>query len=127
MNIFSATTIPIVEQAMNGSMAEQNVLAQNIANVDTPNYKAKQVAFDDVFNNALTAEKTNPKHLSFSSDDEAGYRIENDSSGAVQNNGNNVDIDAQMSNLAKNQLRYQALEQAVSNQFQQFNTVLGGK
>lgn len=126
MNIFSATPIPILEKAMDGSMAEQSVLAQNVANVDTPNYKAKQVVFEDVFNEALTAEKTNPKHLSFSSDDQ-GYRIENDSSGAVQNNGNNVDIDEQMSNLAKNQIQYQALEQAVSNQFQQFKTVLGGK
>jgi flagellar basal-body rod protein FlgB len=49
-----------------------------------------------------------------------------DTFGTVQNNGNNVDIDHEMSSLAQNQLLYQALSQAASDQFQKFNTVLGG-
>ncbi|MFT8871372.1 MAG: flagellar basal body rod protein FlgB [Sporolactobacillus sp.] len=114
--MFEATPLNAIEQAMNRSMAQQNVISQNIANVDTPNYKAKQVAFDDVFEQAMN----DP------SDGEADYHIVNGSGGTVQANGNNVDIDTEMTTLAKNQIYYQALSQAASNQFLQFNAVLSG-
>ncbi|RYL95474.1 flagellar basal body rod protein FlgB [Sporolactobacillus sp. THM7-4] len=115
-----------IERALNGSMVRQNVIARNIANVDTAGYKAKKVVFDDILDSAMSANRTEPGHLPFSMSDDAGYRMVNDLSGTIQNNGNNVDIDQQMSELAKNQLFYQALGQAAANQFQQFNTVLGG-
>lgn len=124
--MFLFTPIPAVQRALDGSMAQQNVIAQNIANVDTPNYKAKQVVFDDVLNASLEAHRTNPRHLPFSTQSDNGYRIIEDDSGVIQNNGNNVDIDQEMSDLARNQLYYQTLTQSVSNQFQRFNTVLGG-
>ncbi|WP_354326812.1 flagellar basal body rod protein FlgB [Sporolactobacillus kofuensis] len=111
---------------MNASMAEQNAIAQNIANVDTPNYKAKKVVFNDVLQSSLVANRTNPRHYNFSTSDGSGYTTVTDNFGSVQNNGNNVDIDHEMSELAQNQLLYQALGQSASNQFQQFNMVLGG-
>ncbi|RYM07307.1 flagellar basal body rod protein FlgB [Sporolactobacillus sp. THM7-7] len=120
------TPISSIERAMNGSMAEQNVIAQNIANVDTPNYKAGKIVFDDVLSDSLKAKQTDPRHLSFSTSDGTGYHRVTDTFGTIQNNGNNVDVDHEMANLAKNQLFYQALTQAASNQFLQFNTVLGG-
>ncbi|WP_239529398.1 flagellar basal body rod protein FlgB [Sporolactobacillus spathodeae] len=110
------TPLSAIEQAMNGSMAEQNLISQNIANVDTPNYKAKKIVFDDAFSDALNRTNGSP----------ADYHVVTDTTGSIQNNGNNVSIDNEMSKMAQNQIYYQALSQAASNQFLQFNTVLGG-
>jgi flagellar basal-body rod protein FlgB len=107
-------------------MAQQNAIAQNIANVDTPNYKAKKVVFNEVLQNELKANRTNERHVNFSSTSESGYKNVTDTFGTVQNNGNNVDLDHEMSELAQNQLLYQALGQAASDQFQRYNIVLGG-
>ncbi|MTT32285.1 flagellar basal body rod protein FlgB [Terrilactibacillus sp. BCM23-1] len=125
MDIFSNTWIPKIEKAMNRSVAIQNVTAQNVSNVDTPNYKAKQVVFQDELDHAMQAKKTETRHLSFSGD-HAEYHIINSTAGAIQSNGNNVDIDAQMTTLAQNQIHYQALETAINHKFNQFKTVLGG-
>lgn len=124
--IMQITPMTALEQGLNRSMAAQNAIAQNIANVDTPDYKAKKVLFEDVLDSKMQANRTNPKHLNFSSAGETGFRIANDSFGAVQNNGNNVDLEHEMSELAQNQLLYQTLSQAASDQFQKFNIVLGG-
>lgn len=124
--MFSITPLTAIEHALNGAMAEQNAIAQNIANVDTPNYKAKKVVFNDVLQNELKAYRTNVRHFNFSTSDDSGFSTVTDTFGTVQNNGNNVDIDHEMSSLAQNQLLYQTLSQAASDQFQKFNTVLGG-
>ena len=52
MNLFSGT-ISRLENALNYSSTKQKVISQNIANVDTPNYKAKEVSFKAAFNEAL--------------------------------------------------------------------------
>ncbi|GGL44117.1 flagellar basal body rod protein FlgB [Sporolactobacillus putidus] len=124
--MFSLTPLSAIERAMNGSMAEQNAISQNIANVDTPNYKAQKVVFNDVLDQSLQANQIASANSPFTASDQTGYSTVTDTYGAIQNNGNNVDIDHEMSNLAQNQLYYQALGQAASNQFLQFNTVLGG-
>ncbi|MCO7126003.1 flagellar basal body rod protein FlgB [Sporolactobacillus shoreicorticis] len=124
--MISVTPLTAIERALNGSMAEQNAIAQNIANVDTPNYKAQKVTFDRVLQNELKANRTNASHISFSSSEDSGYRTVTDNYGTVQNNGNNVDLDHEMSDLAQNQLLYQTLSQAASDQFKKFNIVLGG-
>ncbi|MDD9147070.1 MULTISPECIES: flagellar basal body rod protein FlgB [unclassified Sporolactobacillus] len=124
--MFSLTPLSAIERAMNGSMAEQNAISQNIANVDTPNYKAQKVVFNDVLNQSMQTNQNNSDNFPLTSADQTGYSTVTDTYGTIQNNGNNVDIDHEMSDLAQNQLYYQALGQAASNQFQQFNTVLGG-
>ncbi|SFG01900.1 flagellar basal body rod protein FlgB [Sporolactobacillus nakayamae] len=124
--MYSITPLTAIERALNGSMAQQNAIAQNIANVDTPNYKAKKVVFNDVLQNELKANRTNERQVNFSSSDHSGFKSVTDTFGTVQNNGNNVDVDHEMSELAQNQLLYQALSQAASDQFQRYNIVLGG-
>ncbi|MFT8309829.1 MAG: flagellar basal body rod protein FlgB [Sporolactobacillus sp.] len=124
--MFSVTPLNAIERALNESMAEQNAIAQNIANVDTPNYKAQKVTFNDVLQTKLKANRTDESQIDFSSSEDSGYRTVTDNYGSVQNNGNNVDLDHEMSELAQNQLLYQTLSQAASDQFKKFNIVLGG-
>ena len=122
--MFGDKTITGLEQALNRSSLTQKVIAQNIANVDTPNYKAQEVTFNQALTNALSAKKTDPRDFSFSTGDQG--RIVTDNSTTLQNNGNNVDIDKEMVNMAKNQLNYQAYTEAISRKLNQYNIVLGG-
>lgn len=124
MDIFSSTTVPLLERKLNGSSLQQKVLAQNIANVDTPYYKAKEVVFGDELSHAMSARKTESRHIPFSHD--VGPRVVENHSTKVQNNGNNVDIDKEMSELAKNQIEYQAEVESLNHKFQQYKMVLGG-
>lgn len=118
--------ISSLEQALNRSSLTQRVIAQNIANVDTPNYQAQQVTFSQSLSDALQARRTDPRHLTFTQSDNVGNVVQ-DNSGAMQNNGNNVDIDTQMISMAKNQLNYQAYADAISRKFNAYNIVLGGQ
>lgn len=124
MDIFGGTTLPLLQTALNRDSLQQNVIAQNIANVDTPGYKEKQVVFGDVFQNALKAKKTDSRQLSFSN--EGSSRVVQNQSTTIQNNGNSVNIDQQMSDLAKTQIDDQALVAAVNHKLQDLKLVIKG-
>ncbi|TCP29179.1 flagellar basal-body rod protein FlgB [Scopulibacillus darangshiensis] len=124
MDIFNRTTVPLLEKALNGASLNQKIISQNIANVDTPHYKAKKVVFRDALDQAISAHRTESRHMSFGG--ESGYRVTETDEAAMQNNGNSVDIDKEMSKLAKSQIEYQTLVSALNHKFQQYKLVLRG-
>ncbi|WYF04731.1 flagellar basal body rod protein FlgB [Bacillus velezensis] len=129
MDLFSGT-IQNLENALGRADIKQKVLTNNIANIDTPNYKAKKVSFRNLLDQEtsnLEAVKTDYRHIDFtgSGDD---YSIVSSSDTSYQQNGNNVDIDKEMTDLAENQINYQALVERMSGKFNSLKTVLtGGK
>ncbi|MDN4140301.1 flagellar basal body rod protein FlgB [Bacillus velezensis] len=129
MDLFSGT-IQNLENALGRADIKQKVLTNNIANIDTPNYKAKKVSFRNLLDQEtsnLEAIKTDYRHVDFtgSGDD---YSIVSSSDTSYQQNGNNVDIDKEMTDLAENQINYQALVERMSGKFNSLKTVLtGGK
>ncbi|BBA76194.1 MULTISPECIES: flagellar basal body rod protein FlgB [Bacillus] len=129
MDLFSGT-IQNLENALGRADIKQKVLTNNIANIDTPNYKTKKVSFRNLLDQEtsnLEAVKTDYRHVDFtgSGDD---YSIVSSSDTSYQQNGNNVDIDKEMTDLAENQINYQALVERMSGKFNSLKTVLtGGK
>ncbi|MBT0953592.1 flagellar basal body rod protein FlgB [Bacillus velezensis] len=129
MDLFSGT-IQNLENALGRADIKQKVLTNNIANIDTPNYKAKKVSFRNLLDQETSnreAVKTDYRHVDFtgSGDD---YSIVSSSDTSYQQNGNNVDIDKEMTDLAENQINYQALVERMSGKFNSLKTVLtGGK
>ncbi|COC45772.1 flagellar basal body rod protein FlgB [Bacillus sp. PW192] len=129
MDLFSGT-IQNLENALGRADIKQKVLTNNIANIDTPNYKAEKVSFRNLLDQEtsnLEAVKTDYRHVDFtgSGDD---YSIVSSSDTSYQQNGNNVDIDKEMTDLAENQINYQALVERMSGKFNSLKTVLtGGK
>ncbi|WP_191561727.1 flagellar basal body rod protein FlgB [Metabacillus idriensis] len=127
MKIFSGT-IQSLESAVNQTTMKQKVISQNIANVDTPNYKAKQVSFKQSLNSeisGLQANRTDQRHFSFGSMQES-YTIKSKTNTSYQANGNNVDIDSEMSDMAKNQIYYNALMDRLGSKFNSLKTVIRG-
>ncbi|MEL4010044.1 flagellar basal body rod protein FlgB [Bacillus velezensis] len=129
MDLFSGT-IQNLENALGRADIKQKVLTNNIANIDTPNYKAKKVSFRNLLDQEtsnLEAVKTDYRHVDFTSSGD-DYSIVSSSDTSYQQNGNNVDIDKEMTDLAENQINYQALVERMSGKFNSLKTVLtGGK
>jgi flagellar basal-body rod protein FlgB len=126
LNLFS-NTITTLENAINYSNQKQKVIAQNIANVDTPNYKAKTVTFKDSLSSAMNANVTNSKHMSFSANN-ASTTVVSKSGVTYNNSSNSVDMDKEMTDLATNQIYYNALIDRISGKFSSLeNVIRGGK
>ncbi|RWR14118.1 flagellar basal body rod protein FlgB [Siminovitchia fortis] len=128
MNLFGS--FQTIERSMDYSALKHEVTSQNIANADTPNYKGKKVSFGQVFDEAVSAAKlrmTDPRHIS-------AHRMKNpaialsDRRAQYGHNGNNVDIDKEMSDLAANQIYYSTLSERLSGKFNLLqNVIKGGK
>lgn len=126
-----AGTIQTLENSLDYATAKNRTISANIANVDTPNYKSKEVVFksmlDDAMSSSFEAKTTNPKHIPFSSGTSSPtYRIMTSANTMYNHNGNNVDIDKEMSELATNQIYYQALVDRMSGKFNSLQTVIRG-
>ncbi len=129
VDIFSGT-IHRLEGALEQANVKQKVITNNLANVDTPNYKAKRVSFKNVLNeesSRLNAIKTDYRHIDFKSN-ESNYSVVSSNQTSYQENGNNVDIDKEMSDMAKNQIQYQALVERMSGKLNSLKSAItGGK
>lgn len=131
MKLFS-NTISTLENALDYSSTKQKVIAQNISNADTPNYKAKEVSFKTALQSAmdssLEARRTDARHLEFKGQSSSSYTVKVNQSRSYHQNGNNVDIDKEMADLATNQIYYNALIDRISGKFQSLQSVIrGGK
>jgi flagellar basal-body rod protein FlgB len=132
LKLFS-NTINLLDQALSYSSLKQKVISQNMANVDTPNYKAKDVSFKSILKNEigenLQTNRTDSRHIDFSNNtDSQSAAIITKQNVQYNNNGNSVDMDQEMSDLAANQIYYNALIEQLNGKFSALQTVIrGGK
>ena len=119
--------INVLDKAADAANTRNEVLANNIANVDTPNYKRKDVSFQNYLEQALIeAEPLSTRvaevntHLS----DFGGVTYTDSSVLSYRLDNNNVDIDTENAYLAENQIRYNALVEQIGQEFNRYKTVL---
>jgi flagellar basal-body rod protein FlgB len=110
------------QKTLEGLWTRNEVISNNIANAESQGYLAKEVNFEDVINEYLTASKG--EHKAGVSPDEIKYRIEYQRGLDVKSNGNNVDMEKEMVSLAENQMKYDLASQALKFQLNLLNTVL---
>lgn len=128
MNLFDGT-ITNLKQSIDYAAAKNRTISANIANVDTPNYKSKDVAFKNVLNdemNYIEAKHTNSLHLPFGKSNQGNYKVVTNNRTVYNHNGNNVDIDKEMTDLAKNQIYYNGLIDRINGKFNSLQTVIRG-
>src|ERR1700761_2977466 len=108
------TDLPILNmlrERMQWQQARQEVLAQNVANADTPDYQAKDLAPLD-FSQTLTAaslslDRTSPEHLAASTAGDSPFASQN-AGYEIRPRGNSVSHEDEMMNVATNQMDYEA-------------------
>ncbi len=121
--------INVLGKAADGSWLRNQAIANNIANVDTPNYKRQDVSFAAELQQAMgdsryrtldekvAAVNGKLSHITpHTYTDSAGYSYRLD--------GNNVDIDNENVELASNQIVYNGIVQSIDSEFQNLKTVI---
>jgi flagellar basal-body rod protein FlgB len=114
------TTMVGLERAMSGAQLRQQVLANNLANANTPNFKRSDADFHAALANAFDSGHATPALLNATS-----FTVQTDTGSAMQADGNDVDVDTEMANLSENSLDYQSLTSVLASRVKILQTALG--
>ena len=119
--------INVLDKAADASWTRNELIANNIANQDTPGYKRTDVDFESQLSQALKSQRytsvdAKVKHVNLSHLNPRVYTDYGDFSYRVD--GNNVDPEQEQVKLAENQLRYQGLISAMTHEFQNLRSVI---
>lgn len=117
MNVFSDFNLDLLQKALDASAMRQSAIADNIANANTENYKAKTVAFEEELQKALQSG-------SQSDLERVAARIVEVGGTTLGEDGNNVDLEQEMVEMAKNQLLYNTLIQQTSQKLSNLGYVI---
>jgi flagellar basal-body rod protein FlgB len=115
-----------LQAAMSGLAARQRAIANNIANIDTPNFKATEVRFEDALKAAVSrgqADTTSDQSLLNKSVSQPSLL----DATSTRADGNNVDIDREMQLLGEANLTYSALTQIMSSRIGILRNVINGR
>ena len=120
LRVVSDLTSAVLERALTGEATRQRVTADNLANVDTPGYRPRQVIFEDELRVALrtpggadAAERV--EHAQPRSVSAGGLPLRRD--------GNAVDVETEMVRLAESELHYSALIKLLSRKLSMLKAV----
>ena len=117
--------INILEKASVASAKRHEVISNNIANNDTPNYKRQDVSFESMLNGAIHNSSTLDDAVRNIDLNTLNANVYTDGSSlSYRLDGNNVDIETENAYLAENQLRYYTLLDSISQEFTRLQTVL---
>jgi flagellar basal-body rod protein FlgB len=118
MNVTSGS-FDFLAHLLDAASLRHQVVAQNMANVNTPGYHALDVSFEEAFTRSLSqGGETAAAGVS-------GKVVER-KGGAERVDGNNVDIDAELGRLQKNALLYNAYSQILASRIASMRSAISG-
>lgn len=107
----------------------QKVISSNIANINTPGYKTKELVFEDELNNSINSlqlKATNSRHMTNINSFQANSnpRLVQVENLEEQNDGNNVNLDTQMGEMSKNKVLFDAIQSSIKRDSKLFRSVV---
>jgi len=124
--IIDFSNIDRLAKELDVKVLKTELISSNIANIDTPGYKAKDLKFDHYLEesmNDLSLKTTNPKHIKDSESAVEGNQIvENKEPGRAD--GNNVNVEDEMLKLIKNNIDYNITVQLLSKSLARIKTAI---
>lgn len=140
--LINSPTMDYLTRGLKAAQMRQEVISNNIANVNTPHFKRSDVLFESLLareldidqeakearDKRLKMSRTQDKHLGWPAGKiRAAATLELDNTSTMRVDDNNVDIDREMANLAKNQIYYNALAKEMGGHLQRIKNVLQSK
>jgi flagellar basal-body rod protein FlgB len=116
----------LLKKSMNVTVQANKTIANNIANVNMKDYKRYYVPFEQVMNETTASgnlKTTNEKHIGGESKD---IKVKRDDSASMREDGNNVDIETEMTSQAANTMMYESLVRFVSGKINSTSRVIKG-
>lgn len=111
--MFLDRTTSLLETGLQLAARQNGLIADNIANVDTPGYQPKEMSFTAALQQAMAGGGS--QAASVTTDPVV-----------VRNDGNGVDIDLEMAQLTKSGLRYQMVSSELQDRYHQYRLVIEG-
>lgn len=125
----------LLERGMDASLLRRSVIADNIANADTPHFKRSDVTFESQLARAIKSNEKKPcpaqltdrRHIPFY--EPMDYRtvrakIQTEHGTNMRNDKNNVDVEKEMVDATKNMLRYNAMAQRIDRNYKKIQMLL---
>jgi flagellar basal-body rod protein FlgB len=130
-DIFASSHLGDLKKALDVYAARHRVVADNIANVETQGYRARELRFEEYLAGAdlrLQGARTNPNHLHLGRRELDSVEGRSAYSASEHDNGtNNVDIDQEMTDLATNDLAYRLATRLLSMKYQNLRSAIRGR
>lgn len=130
-NLFSSTTIPALGEVLNFAQARQTVLAGNIANVNTPGYRLRdlsETAFQESLREALAethhGDQPRSPGLMMTRPGDELKQVRRSLENLVYHDNTNIDLEKQVAEMTKNHLLHNFALTVMSNQFQLLQTAI---
>ena len=121
--IFADETTQLLEKCLDWQSRRQEIIAGNIANLDTPGYRRKELNFQEILNQQLQG---GPEVRLASSHPAHVRQRPPGALGPARDTGEAVDLDREMVQMAENQLSYQASVQMLIKKLDQLRAVVEG-
>ena len=135
LNISDMPLMAMLKERMSWLSARQNVLAQNVANVDTPGYSAKDlkpVDFADILKDSTSSSQfqsgmatTDPRHISLTKPGGGDYTDYNAPDVEANPSGNTVSLEQEMIRVSDTQAEYQAASNLYAKAVNMMKTAIG--
>lgn len=127
-DFLTSNTMLMLEKSMNFQWTKQNVLLDNIANAETPNYKAKYVTFEDALSDRIQAAAMERKSLSSIRNVLATSTptVRTDDTETARMDGNGVNVTEQTLEMVRNAYQMQYVLNAINTDFSTLRTAIRG-
>jgi flagellar basal-body rod protein FlgB len=132
--LFKQTDLPAIQNTLDAAMLRTRVIANNIANVNTPGYHRTEVSFEKQLSEALDrgrlkGSQTDEHHLKLGRQDLSGVKPQayKPVDPTLPSGVNNVDIDTEMAKLAETQIMYNYGVKFGQNVFRKLNSAIQGR
>jgi len=108
-----------LERLLDYSALKQKVIGQNIANANTQNYKRKDVEFKELLQNGIN-------NLSETKSKKPEFEVKTDELAAMGSQGNNVDVNREMADMAKNSVMFKFASKKINGYYQTLQGIIKG-
>lgn len=128
MDFILGNTGPMGKKSLDYLWNKQATTMTNIANVDTPGYKAKYVTFEEAFRSRLNAVKNTSDYVQIKDAIKgARYQEVESRTESARLDGNNVNMDVENVELSRTTLQYQTMTNAISSDIMRYRTAIKGQ
>ncbi|HZK57656.1 MAG TPA: flagellar basal body rod protein FlgB [Clostridia bacterium] len=123
--------INLLAKALDASWRRNEIITNNIVNAETPGFKKSTVLFEEILGEQLSSRKlkgvvTNPGHIRINdiNINDVKYKIKTEDNFSTGMDKNNVDIDVEMAERAKNEIVYNVLTDKIQSNFRRIKFVI---
>ncbi len=114
------SVVNALQAGLQAASTRSKVIAGNIANLETPNYRRKDVRFEELFQKAVARDGVDLVEV-------AKPEVFEPRTGKVDRNGNDVVLDVEVGEMVKNSAKYKAYMRLLTRTYRQMHMAIDGK